>query len=490
MAINNELITKEQTNLTWNLTFKAPGRLPIIADRVFKTLDDATNYVNDTATDANAYPGLILSVVADDITDNNGVYYVSSIPTDENEHGELVKVGNSNSGNTEEINTLSNKLDAIEGTLGEWSEGVGEGYTVIGAIEELGQVQTEITEEVLPQYGENINKKEDKPSLLQLSSGPLSLNELILSGKYIISGGLNQDLHKDFPILTSGNINAELTVYANDNKKYISQFMKFDNVDGGDCNLYTRVAINGVWENWQKIQGVNEVNLIGFGLPKNFDNLTESGMYSGVNCYSVGNDTNGYPITRLETFVLIVINADLPGLTGGISQLKYSLAEGNTTIMTRTKVDEQWSEWKNVGEFDVEGDRIQTITWGENSNMNDFIEKGDFICNNASIWANWKPQNLPINPNENIYISFNLKVTEVESIVTNGTDRGINHTVGQVLTLTNGTTRTTDIYIREYEYYTDNNNTDKDRGVWTEWRCLSSKEQGINAIVEDGVLIL
>lgn len=49
----------------------------MIADRIYATLKDAQDYVNDLSTTASAVPGLVLSVVNDG--KNNGIYYIQSI---------------------------------------------------------------------------------------------------------------------------------------------------------------------------------------------------------------------------------------------------------------------------------------------------------------------------------------------------------------------------------------------------------------------------
>lgn len=93
MAIDVELKTSKQNNTTWPSTFKASNRFPIVANRVFATLEKAQQYVDDTAADASAYVGIVLAVVQDEIVKNNGVYYVSSVAMNEGEKGTLVKVG-------------------------------------------------------------------------------------------------------------------------------------------------------------------------------------------------------------------------------------------------------------------------------------------------------------------------------------------------------------------------------------------------------------
>ena len=93
MAIDVELKTNKQSNTTWPSTFKASNRFPIVANRVFATLENAQQYVDDTAADASAYVGIVLAVVQDTTAKNNGVYYVSSVAMAEGEKGTLVKVG-------------------------------------------------------------------------------------------------------------------------------------------------------------------------------------------------------------------------------------------------------------------------------------------------------------------------------------------------------------------------------------------------------------
>ena len=93
MAIDVELKTLKQNNTSWPLTFKASNRFPIVANRVFATLEKAQQYVDDTAADASAYQGIILAVVQDSTPKNNGVYYVSAVAMAEGEKGSLVKVG-------------------------------------------------------------------------------------------------------------------------------------------------------------------------------------------------------------------------------------------------------------------------------------------------------------------------------------------------------------------------------------------------------------
>lgn len=91
MANWNEYKAKEQ-EVTWGvgLTLDGSGRFPLIAKRVWATLKDATEWINDTSTKSTATPGLTLTVINDG--ENNGVYFVKSIANDDT-LGELVKLG-------------------------------------------------------------------------------------------------------------------------------------------------------------------------------------------------------------------------------------------------------------------------------------------------------------------------------------------------------------------------------------------------------------
>ncbi len=86
----NEYLATGQNNYTFPQTFNAGGRFPIIAKSIWETLADAQGYVDDYAG-SNAHVGQILSVIGDG--DNNGIYQVSSISTEEGEYGVLTKIG-------------------------------------------------------------------------------------------------------------------------------------------------------------------------------------------------------------------------------------------------------------------------------------------------------------------------------------------------------------------------------------------------------------
>lgn len=68
-----EYIYKDEKNLLgWGTTFKANGRLPIIANRIFPTLTALNEFINDA--NGTAIAGVTMSVVNDG--SNNGVYRI------------------------------------------------------------------------------------------------------------------------------------------------------------------------------------------------------------------------------------------------------------------------------------------------------------------------------------------------------------------------------------------------------------------------------
>ena len=87
------ITTLKQNNKPWTLTWKASGRYPIVADRIFATLADAQAYVDDKSATASATGGLVLSVISDPVAKNNGVYYVKSVANTDPKYGALLDKG-------------------------------------------------------------------------------------------------------------------------------------------------------------------------------------------------------------------------------------------------------------------------------------------------------------------------------------------------------------------------------------------------------------
>lgn len=85
-----EYKTKLQSNVNWLETFKMGRKAPAVANRIFGTLEDAQEYVNDL--NDSATEGIRISVIKDKEPTNNGLYYVKAIGDGTND-GELVQVG-------------------------------------------------------------------------------------------------------------------------------------------------------------------------------------------------------------------------------------------------------------------------------------------------------------------------------------------------------------------------------------------------------------
>ena len=84
-----EYIQNGQSNYGWTLTWQAGGRYPMVADRIYNTLEEAQDYVDSLTS--NACKGAVLSVIADG--DNNGLYLVLSYAEAKGQKGTLKKIG-------------------------------------------------------------------------------------------------------------------------------------------------------------------------------------------------------------------------------------------------------------------------------------------------------------------------------------------------------------------------------------------------------------
>lgn len=84
-----EYIQNGQSNYGWSLTWQAAGRYPMVADRIYNTLEEAQDYVDSLTS--NACKGAVLSVIADG--DNNGLYLVLSYAEAKGQKGTLKKIG-------------------------------------------------------------------------------------------------------------------------------------------------------------------------------------------------------------------------------------------------------------------------------------------------------------------------------------------------------------------------------------------------------------
>lgn len=186
-----------------------------------------------------------------------------------------------------------------------------------------------------------------------------NMNDYVEPGIYELAGE-KLSSEDNLPIINNGVVSGKLTVLVTDDGKgntVVNQILHLNNNGGGEGNIYLRSKQFDVWRSWGKLQTNVEVNAIGVGQSKTFDDLTDNGMYSGVNVY--WEDQSAY-ITGYETFVLVVINGYLTG--AGISQLKYSTkTNGTTSVEIRNFNNNYWSEWSSLQSAKkpvIEGDSI------------------------------------------------------------------------------------------------------------------------------------
>lgn len=236
-----------------------------------------------------------------------------------------------------------------------------------------------------------------------------SLNDYTDNGEYHITGErINSE--DGLPILNmNGYIEGTLKVITEPNTNISTQILTLLNVGGGDGNIYTRIYQNGTWKPWGKLQTNIEVNAIGVGQSKSFNDLIDNGMYSGVNYYWHNEKHETY---GAETFVLIVINAWLFG--ADITQLKYGInTEGEVNIKTRkgnknTEGEIMWDEWINVGE--KHSTFLNPIEWvGKLNTLSNGVYEFYGSCTDIgsgekNIW-DWA-DNYRITPEDPVYIKM------------------------------------------------------------------------------------
>lgn len=133
----------------------------------------------------------------------------------------------------------------------------------------------------------------------------------------------------------------------NSANEVITQIFMLNNNVGGEGNVYIRSCQQGTWKPWGKLQTNIEVGAIGLGQNKTFNDLIDNGIYSGVNVIQTDTDSDGYPITGFETFVLITVNGYQAGT--GITQLKHSInTNGEMKTQSRKQINDMWSEWGDI----------------------------------------------------------------------------------------------------------------------------------------------
>ena len=185
MAENtNGQLFPAQTNAGFFNSLVMLKKAPVIANRIFKTLNDAKEYagkVNDYAL-----PGLILTVVADD--DNNGAYFVQSVTSDTGKDAELIKLSFNDELN--KLNTdITGQLSALTASATTLSGDVSELQSeVSGLTNDLAEVSGSVSANTSAISGntKDINALSGSvgvnASNISILSGSVSANTSAISG--------------------------------------------------------------------------------------------------------------------------------------------------------------------------------------------------------------------------------------------------------------------------------------------------------------------
>ncbi len=109
-----EYKTDKQTNANLSVTLSATNKAPVVAKTIWLTKADMVEYVNDTMDTAT--PGLLLTVISDEVEENNGVYVVRRVGDDTRE-GVVRKLYTESEDYDSSINQISTTIDEETGNL-------------------------------------------------------------------------------------------------------------------------------------------------------------------------------------------------------------------------------------------------------------------------------------------------------------------------------------------------------------------------------------
>lgn len=185
----------DETIYGLNVTLKSPKKVPVIAKRIYDTLEHAQLYV-DTVTDT-AIPGLVLSVIADG--ENNGLYFVREIAQKgvEGSKGVLERVGgNAKSENVsydnseskllatnvqDAIDELKNEIKSITGESGSVQEQINAAIGALDVAEPEGGVEGKYVSKVTQTDGQISVSYENLPEIPNINPGN-GMEETIVEG--------------------------------------------------------------------------------------------------------------------------------------------------------------------------------------------------------------------------------------------------------------------------------------------------------------------
>lgn len=174
-------------NANASITLFPSNRYPVIGNLQWKTLKDATMFVNDAG--GTAIPGMVIAVVADETESNNGVYFVKSV-ADINitgSTGVLVKLGDAKS-EEEILKIIEDNERVVASSLNELNNRVIDNDNTLTEIQTiLNDVQTSLSLEYVKDEKKIYLKDKNKQTIGSIDTtdfikdGMLSAAELILN---------------------------------------------------------------------------------------------------------------------------------------------------------------------------------------------------------------------------------------------------------------------------------------------------------------------
>lgn len=181
-------------NANASITLFPSNRYPVIGNLQWKTLKDATMFVNDA--EGTAIPGMVIAVVADETESNNGVYFVKSV-ADINiadSTGVLVKLGDAKS-EEEILKIIEYNEHVVASSLNELNDRVIDNDNTLTEIQTiLNDVQTSLSLEYVKDEKKIYLKDKNKQTIGSIDTTDFIKDGMLSDAKLI----LNHDADPDY----------------------------------------------------------------------------------------------------------------------------------------------------------------------------------------------------------------------------------------------------------------------------------------------------
>lgn len=181
-------------NANASITLFPSNRYPVIGNLQWKTLEDATMFVNDA--EGTAIPGMVIAVVADETESNNGVYFVKSV-ADINiadSTGVLVKLGDAKS-EEEILKIIKDNEHVVASSLNELNDRVIDNDNTLTEIQTiLNDVQTSLSLEYVKDEKKIYLKDKNKQTIGSIDTTDFIKDGMLSDAKLI----LNHDADPDY----------------------------------------------------------------------------------------------------------------------------------------------------------------------------------------------------------------------------------------------------------------------------------------------------